>query len=75
MRGNHATLWTKLGSHGASGMTAVADLKAFQIIADEHAAGLKKLIPVFETLYAAMPAAQQSRVDHVFAEHQRYGNM
>jgi protein CpxP len=51
--------------------TAVDDLKSFQIVADEHSAGLKKLIPAFETLYAALTAEQQKRADRVFDRRQR----
>jgi hypothetical protein len=51
--------------------TAVEDLKAFQIIADEHANGLRQLIPAFEALYASMPPAQQKRADQVFRKHER----
>ncbi len=52
-------------------MTAVDDLKSFQLIADQHSNGLKQLIPAFEDLYAAMSPAQQKNADHVFGEHQR----
>lgn len=52
-------------------MTAVDDLKSYEVIADKHAEGLKQLIPAFETLYVSMTPAQQKNADHVFGEHQR----
>ena len=58
-------------SKGPDTSTAVEDLKAFQIIADEHANGLRKLIPAFDALYASMPPAQQKRADQVFRMHER----
>jgi protein CpxP len=55
-------------------MTAVDDLKSYQIVADEHSAGLKRLIPAFEALYASMTPDQQKRADRVFGEHQRHAH-
>ena len=54
MRDNAATFRANVPdrSTGPDTSTAVDDLKAFQIIADEHANGLRKLIPAFEALYA-----------------------
>ncbi|MGA2494866.1 MAG: Spy/CpxP family protein refolding chaperone [Roseiarcus sp.] len=52
-------------------MTAVDDLKFFQIVADEHSNGLKKFIPAFAALYDAMTPAQQSQADRVFKHHRR----
>lgn len=51
-------------------MTAVDDLRSYRMIAEEHADGLKRLIPAFEALYAKMTPAQQKAADHVFAQHQ-----
>ncbi len=56
-------------------ISAVDDLKSFQTIADQHAEGLKRLIPVFEALYASMPPTQQKRADQVFGEHERHAHM
>ena len=53
-------------------MTAVDDLKSYQVLADQHADGLKRLIPAFEALYAGMTPQQQKRADHIFGEHQRH---
>jgi len=50
-------------------MTAVEDLKSYQIVADQHSDGLKHLIPAFEALYASMTPDQQKHADHVFSEH------
>ena len=77
MRSNAAVLSDTLRSHrkDAADMTAVNDLKTFQIIADEHAAGLKKFIPAFEALYNSMDSAQKGRADHVFSERQRFRDM
>jgi|SRR5579862_896953 len=52
-------------------MNAVDDLKSYQMITDEHADGLKRLIPAFEALYAKMTPAQQKNADLVFGEQQR----
>ncbi len=61
-------------STGPDTSTAVDDLKAFQIIADEHANGLRKLIPAFEALYASMTPAQKKHADQVFRKHERQGD-
>lgn len=53
-------------------MTAVDDLRSYRRIADEHADGLKRLVPAFEALYAQMTPAQQKHADYVFGEHQKH---
>jgi protein CpxP len=58
----------------AKTMNAVDDLKSYQVLANDHADGLKHLIPAFEALYAAMTPAQQKNADRVFAEHQHHGH-
>jgi hypothetical protein len=55
-------------------MTAVDDLKSYQVVADEHAAGLKRLIPAFSALYASMTPAQQKHADQVFGQHQHHSH-
>ena len=50
----------------AKTMNAVEDLKSYSEIADAHAAGLKKFIPVFETLYAGMSDEQKKNADAIF---------
>ena len=52
-------------------MNAVDDLRSYQQITDEHADGLKRLLPAFEALYAKMSPAQQKNADHVFGNQQR----
>jgi periplasmic protein CpxP/Spy len=55
-------------------MTAVEDLKSYQAVADQHAAGLKQLVPAFESLYASMTPAQQKRADQVFGSRQHHAH-
>ena len=50
----------------AGTMTAVDDLKSYGAIAEAHADGLKKFIPVFEPLYASMSDAQKKDADVLF---------
>jgi hypothetical protein len=47
-------------------MSAVEDLKSYSEIAEAHADGLKKFIPVFEPLYASMSDAQKKDADKLF---------
>ena len=54
-------------------MNAVDDLKSYQMITDEHADGLKRLIPAFEALYVKMTPAQQKNADQVFDNQQHHG--
>jgi hypothetical protein len=54
-------------------MTAVDDLRSYRMITDEHADGLKRLIPVFEALYDKMSPAQKAAADHVFEQGQHKG--
>lgn len=53
-------------------MSAIDDLRSYEMIADAHADGLKRLIPAFEALYAQMTPAQQKHADHVFGERQKH---
>ena len=50
----------------AKTMTAVDDLKSYGEITDAHADGIKKLTPVFETLYATMSDNQKKAADDMF---------
>lgn len=74
MRDNATALRASLVDQSAKRdlMTAVDDLKTFQIIADQHSNGLKKFIPAFEALYRSMTPAQQKFADRVFREHRRH---
>ena len=65
----HASLGDK--RRDADTTSAVDDLKSFQIIADEHSNGLRKLIPAFEALYAIMTPEQQKRADRVYSRRER----
>ena len=47
-------------------MNAVDDLHSYEAIADAHAAGVKKLMTAFETLYASLSDAQKKNADAVF---------
>jgi protein CpxP len=47
-------------------MTAVDDLKTYQLFAQAHVDGLKNLTAAFSTLYTAMPDAQKKVADQVF---------
>ncbi|HEV2161011.1 MAG TPA: Spy/CpxP family protein refolding chaperone [Stellaceae bacterium] len=47
-------------------MTAVDNLQTYSDIAQAHADGLKKLVPVFDTLYGSMSDAQKKIADDVF---------
>lgn len=50
----------------AKDMSAVDDLKSYSEIADAHAAGIKKLTPLFVDLYAGMSDAQKKEADTLF---------
>jgi len=77
MRDNSTAMRASMAERSAhmKTMTAVDDLKSFQIIADLHSDGLKQLIPAFEALYAGMTPEQQKHADHVFEKHQHHGRM
>lgn len=59
-------------SKNLKGMSAVEDLQSYERIADEHADGLKRLVPAFQALYVKMSPAQQKNADHVFGERQQH---
>jgi len=73
MRDNAKTMEAliKARSEKASTMTAVDDLKSYGEIAEAHADGLKKFVPVFEALYASMSDAQKKDADTLFRHHGR----
>ena len=50
----------------AKDMTAIDDLKSYGEITDAHADGIKKLTPVFATLYDGMSDAQKKAADALF---------
>ena len=71
MRDNAKTMeeLIKARSEKAPTMTALDDLKSYRAIAQAHADGLKKFIPVFEPLYAGMSDAQKKNADTLFRQH------
>jgi hypothetical protein len=73
MRDNAKTMEAliKSRSTNAKTMTALDDLKSYSEIAEAHADGLKKFIPVFEPLYAGMSDAQKKNADTLFHHHGR----
>jgi len=62
----------KARSETATTRNAVDDLKSYSEITEAHAHGLKKLISVFEPLYASMSDAQKKDADTLF-RHQGRG--
>jgi phage-related minor tail protein len=53
-------------------MSAIEDLRAYQQIAESHAAGVKKLADAFEAFYTAMPDDQKKVADQVFRNHKHH---
>ena len=47
-------------------MTAVEDFRSYAEIADAHADGIKKFVPVFAALYDSMSDAQKKNADTIF---------
>ncbi|MGH6977281.1 MAG: Spy/CpxP family protein refolding chaperone [Stellaceae bacterium] len=68
MRDNAATTEKLVSERNAKvkTMTAVDNLQTYSDIAQAHADGLKKLVPVFDTLYGSMSDAQKKVADAVF---------
>ena len=68
MRDNAKTTGTliKQRATNINTMTAVDDLHSYQAIAEAHAAGIQKLIPAFEALYASMSDGPKKNADMVF---------
>jgi periplasmic protein CpxP/Spy len=68
MRDNAKTMEALIRARAdeTSTMTAVDDLKSYGEIAEAHADGLKKFVPVFEPLYADMSDAQKRDADKLF---------
>jgi periplasmic protein CpxP/Spy len=50
----------------AQALGAVDELKSYAAAIDAHADGVRKFIPVFQSLYDGMPAAQKKTADGVF---------
>jgi protein CpxP len=68
MRDNARTMdtLTKARHEHAKTMTAVDDLISYGAITDAHADGIKKLTPVFASLYAEMSDAQKQDANILF---------
>lgn len=62
---------TQARDKDAGTMSAIDNLRNYQMIADAHADGLKKLVPAFATLYGAMSDRQKATADTVFGRHAR----
>jgi protein CpxP len=56
-------------------MSAVDDLRSYEVIAEAHAEGIRKLAAAFAPLYAAMPDSQQKNADAVFAHRTAPGKL
>ncbi len=54
------------GRAEGDGMNAVEDLKSYADIAEAHAQDMRRLVPAFAALYAAMPPEQQKLADTAF---------
>jgi len=59
----------KARAEKAKSVSAVDDLKSYSEIADAHAEGLKKFIPVFAALYDSMSDDQKKNADTIFRTH------
>ena len=62
---------TKARAEKAKTMTATDDLKSYGEIAEAHADGIRKFIPVFEALYNTMSDDQKKNADAIFRSHGR----
>jgi hypothetical protein len=71
MRDNAQTMdaLIKARADQAPTMSALDEIKSYSDIAEAHAAGLKKFIPVFEALYTSMSDAQKKNADTLFRSH------
>jgi TolA-binding protein len=54
-------------------MTAIDDLQSYEDVTQAHADGIKKLIPVFQALYADMSDDQKKDADAVFSHFEGHG--
>ena len=58
----------------ANSMNAVDDLKSYGEIADAHVDGIRKLTPVFQTLYDSMSEPQKKNADLIFRTRQHHAS-
>lgn len=67
MRANEADIHQLVISrHENEPANAVEDLQSYETIADAHADGLKKLVPVFTSFYNNLSDEQQAHADSMF---------
>ncbi len=73
MRSNAETMirLAKARSESAATATAMDDLKSYSEISEAHAAGTRKMIPVFQALYDTMSVDQRKAADAEFRDHYR----
>ncbi len=73
MRDNDKTRQASWADKAARGkaMNAADHLKFMQIMTDQHASGLKQLVPQFEALYVVLSPEQKKLADKAFTRHQR----
>ena len=71
MRRNAQEMDSKLAARksGFGSMNAVDDLRSYADIQAAQANGIQRLVGPFQTLYAALTPAQQSKADQVFRSH------
>jgi hypothetical protein len=60
-------------NNGGTHLTAIEDLKNYEVMAEGHAEGLKRMEAAFEALYTVMPDDQKRNADLVFAKHEGRG--
>jgi periplasmic protein CpxP/Spy len=53
-------------------MSAVDDLRAYEILAEAHADGMKKLVAAFAPLYDSLSDSQKKTADDLFRHHERH---
>jgi hypothetical protein len=51
-------------------MSAVDDLKSYAAVAQAHAEDMQRLVPAFQSLYAALSPQQQKLADNVFRDYE-----
>ncbi|MDP9127202.1 MAG: Spy/CpxP family protein refolding chaperone [Pseudomonadota bacterium] len=72
MRDNESALEQSIQARhqDPASMNALTDLKSYQMVAQTHVEGFKKLIPVFQTLYDEMSDTQKKNADDVFGRYE-----
>ena len=76
MRDNAQTMkmLAKKRAEAAATTTAVDDLTSYAEISQAHADGAKKMVPVFQDLYASLSDEQKKLADTEFREHYSTGH-